>query len=158
MFDKIRGEMTIKEQIDQDLKTAMLAGEKTLVTTLRGLKGAILNVEVAEGIRDTGLSDDRITELFVKEAKKRQESADLFKQGGNQEKAEAELAEKVVIEKYLPAQLSEEEITQIVDEVIAQQAASGMQAMGQVIGAVKQKTGASADGALVAKIVKEKLQ
>jgi len=149
--------VALKEQIDQDLKQAMLAGDKTLVTTLRGLKGAILNVEVAEGIREAGLPDDRIVELLVKEAKKRQESADLFKQGGNEEKAEAELTEKTVIEKYLPAQLSEEEITAMVEDVIQEQGASGMQAMGQVIGAVKQKAGASADGSVVARIVKEKL-
>jgi uncharacterized protein YqeY len=149
--------VALKEQIDQDLKQAMLAGDKTLVTTLRGLKGAILNVEVAEGIRDTGLPDERIIDLFVKEAKKRQESADLFKQGGNQEKAAAELTEKTVIEKYLPTQMSEDEITSLVDEIIAATGASGMQAMGQVIGAVKQKTGASADGATVARIVKERL-
>lgn len=150
--------MALKQQIDQDIKQAMLAGDKTLVTTLRGLKGAILNVEVAEGLRETGLPDDRIIDLFVKEAKKRQESADLYRQGGSEERATAELAEKVVIERYLPAQMSEADIAAMIDDVIAATGASGMQAMGQVIGAVKQKAGASADGATVARIVKEKLQ
>ena len=149
--------MSLKTRIDQDIKTAMLAGDKVLVTTLRGLKSAILNVEVAEGKREEGLGDDAIISVFQKEAKKRQESADLYQQGGNAEKQAAELEEKRVIEAYLPEQLSEEEISSIIDEVIAATGANGMQAMGQVIGAVKQKTGAAADGGTIARIVKEKL-
>lgn len=147
----------LKTQIDQDLKAALLAGDKTLATTLRGLKSVILYAEVAKGVRQEGLSDDDIIVLFIKEAKKRQESADLFAQGGNTEKAEAELAEKKVIEKYLPAPLSEEEISKIVDATIAELQVTSVQGMGQVIGAVKAKVGASADGALVAKLVKEGL-
>ena len=149
--------MSVKEQIDADLKTAMLAGEKTLVTTLRGLKSAILYAEVAENKRDEGLAEDSVITLLQKEAKKRQESADLFKQGGNLEKQAAELVEKTVIEKYLPAQLSEEEITKMVEETIAATGAQGMQSMGQVIGAVKDKAGPAADGSVIARIVKEKL-
>ncbi len=147
----------MKQQIEVDLKTAMLAGDKVLVTTLRGLKSAILYVEVADGAREQGLSDDKVITVLQKEAKKRQESADLYAQGGNLEKHDAELTEKKVIEKYLPQQISEAEISGIVDEVITATSASGMQAMGQVIGAVKQKTGASADGSIIARIVKEKL-
>jgi len=147
----------LKSQLDQDLRTAMLAGDKTLVTTLRGLKSAILYAEVEKKVRDTGLSDDEIITLFAKEAKKRQESADLFKQGGNNEKFEAELAEKVVIEKYLPAQLSDDELAKVVDDCIATLQASSPQAMGQVIGAVKAKVGANADGARIASLVKERL-
>ncbi len=86
--------MGLKQQIDADLKTAMLAGDKVLVTTLRGLKSVILNVEVAEGSRETGLADDKIISLLQKEAKKRQESADLYLQGGSVERQQAELAEK----------------------------------------------------------------
>jgi len=150
--------MAIKQQIDKDLKRAMLAGDKTLTTTLRGLKSAILNVEIAKGSRDSGLSDDDIIDILAKESKKRQESADLYKQGGNQERADAELQEKQVIEKYLPEQLSEDELIKVVDEVMANTDAKTMQQMGQVIGAVKQKVGAAADGAVIARLVKEKLQ
>lgn len=149
--------MSIKEQVEQDLKQAMLAGDKTLVTTLRGLKSAILNEEIASGSRDSGLPDEKVQQLLSKEAKKRQESADLFEQGGNHDKAQAERDEKAVIEKYLPTQLSEEEIAKLVDEAIAQTGATGPQQMGQVIGAVKQKAGASADGSLIAKLAKDKL-
>lgn len=147
----------LKARIDQDLKTALLAGDKVLATTLRGLKSVILYAEVAKGSRDQGLPDDEIILLFSKEAKKRQESADLYKQGGNEEKAAAELLEKRVIESYLPAQLSDDELSKLVDEAIAEAGASGPSAMGQVIGLVKQKTAGQADGSRIAQLVKQHL-
>lgn len=150
--------MKIKEQLDQDLKTAMLAGDKALVSTLRGIKSAILYVEVAKGAREQGLSDQETIEILSKEAKKRQESADLYIRGGSAERAEAELAEKKVIEKYLPPQLSDEDVRKIVSEVIVELGAKDMSAMGQVISKVKDLTKGAADGALIAKLVKEQLQ
>ena len=147
----------LKDRIDQDLKKALLAGDKVLVTTLRGLKSVILYAEVAKGAREQGLSDDEIVALLAKEAKKRQESADLYRQGGNSERVEAELAEKKVIESYLPQQLSDEELGAAIDAAIAELVASGPQAMGQVIGAVKQKVGGQADGSRIAHMVKERL-
>lgn len=149
--------MNLEQQIEQDVKTALLGGDKVQAETLRGLRAALLSVKVEQGKRETGLNDDEVIAVLSKEAKKRQESADLYVQGGNQEKADVELAEKALIEKYLPAQLSEDEITKLVDEAIASTGASGPQAMGQVIGAVKAKTGASADGAVIARIAKERL-
>ncbi len=149
--------MTLKQTIDQDLKQAMLAGDKTLTETLRGLKSAILYVEVAANKRDTGLTDDEVTVVMHKEAKKRQESADLYKQGGNQERASSELNEKVAIEKYLPEKISDTELDKFIDESI-NEIGKDSQKMGQIIGAVKQKTGATADGATIARLVKEKLQ
>ncbi len=148
--------MTIKAQLDQDLKTAMLAGDKTLVTTLRGLKSAILYAEVASGERETGIDDTTIIDLFMKEAKKRQESADLFTQGGNVEKATAELAEKAIIGQYLPAQLSDEELNKIVTECMGSNPVS-MADMGRIIGAVKGKVGASVDGSRIAQAVKTRI-
>ncbi len=147
----------LKTQIDQDLKAALLGGDKTLAMTLRGLKSVILYAEVAKGVREQGLSDEEIISLLSKEAKKRQESADLYQTGGNNEKAAAELTEKKVIEKYLPEQLSEEELRKIVDTTVTELGVTSMQGMGQVIGAVKAKAGAAGDGALVAKLVKERL-
>ena len=149
--------MSIKEKIDADLKTAMLAGEKERVTTLRGLKSSILYAEVAAGKRDDGLDEQSIVALMQKEAKKRQESAELYTQGGNKEKADAELAEKLIIEAYLPEQLSEKEIIQLVDEAIAQVNQPTPQQMGQIIGAVKTASKGNADGALIAKLVKERI-
>lgn len=147
----------LKDRIDQDLKKALLGGDKVLATTLRGLKSVILYAEVAKGVREQGLPDEEIIQLLTKEAKKRQESADLYTQGGNDEKAEAELAEKKVIEQYLPQQLSDDDLAGAIDAVIADLGAAGPQAMSQVIGAVKQKVGATADGSRIAQMVKERL-
>ncbi len=150
--------MNVKQQIEIDIKQAMLKGDKTLVTTLRGLKSAILYVEVAEGAREKGLSEPKLIEVLSKEAKKRQESADMYTQGGSPERSQAELAEKAAIEKYLPAQIPEAEISQIVSDVISELGATDMSKMGQVIGAVKERTKGTADGAVIARLVKEKLQ
>lgn len=149
--------MSIKQQIDNDLKQAMLSGDKTLVTTLRGLKSAILYAEVAKGVKESGLEEAELIDLLGKEAKKRQESADLFERGGNQEKAQAERAEKNQIEKYLPSQLSDAELTEVVQSVINELGVSGPQAMGQVIGVVKQRVGGQADGGRIAAAAKEGL-
>jgi uncharacterized protein YqeY len=121
------------------------------------IKSVLLNAKVADGSRDREMADDQVIAILSKEAKKRQESADMYAKGGNAEKAEAELAEKAVIEAYLPAQLSEEELGVMVDEAIAAMGATDASKMGQIIGAVKQKAGASADGAVIARLVKERL-
>ncbi len=147
----------IKQRLQDDVKTAMLAGDSLRLECLRGLKSAILYAEVAAGKREAGLSDDEILGLLAKEAKKRQESADLYVQGGSQERAEKELAEKAIIEEYLPEQMSEDELTQIIDELISQVKPQGMQQMGQVIGQVKSRVGNKADGSIIARLVKEKL-
>jgi uncharacterized protein YqeY len=148
----------LRQQLDDDVKAALLGGDSLRVETLRGLKSVILYADVAAKKRDDGgISDDEILGLFAKEVKKRQESADLYVQGGSQERADKELTEKTIIESYLPAQLSEAELGAIIDSVIAEQGAEGMQAMGRVIGAVKAKAGNTADGSMIAKLVKERL-
>lgn len=147
----------LEQQLEQDIKTALLAGDKVKATTLRGLKSTLLNVKVATGKRESGLTDDEVIPVLAKQAKQRQESADLYKQGGNNEKAEAELAEKAVIEAYLPAQLDEPAINKLIEEAIAATGASGPQDMGKVIGQVKAKAGAAADGSVIARLAKEKL-
>lgn len=149
--------MALKETLNADLKTAMLARDSFLVETLRGLKSVILAEEVAKQKRDEGLSDEEIEQLFAREAKKRDESAGLFEQGGNQEAADKERAEKVIIQKYLPEQLNEAAIATMIDEVISQTGAVSVQDMGKVIGAVKAKAGNAADGTVIARLVKEKL-
>lgn len=147
----------IEDRLEQDLKAALLGGDSVRVTTLRNLKAALLNLKVATGKRESGLSDDEVLGIFGKEAKKRQESADLYVQGGDQTRADQELAEKKIIDDYLPAQLSEAEICQAVDEAIAATGASGPAGMGQVIGQVKAKLGATADGGTIARLAKERL-
>lgn len=150
--------MNFKDRITADLKTALLSGDKKRAEVLRGLKSAVLYEEVAKGIRDSGLPEDDILRILSKEAKKRQESADLYVQGGNQEKADAELSEKKIIEEYLPTQLSEDDIKSLVDAVVAEQGPDAKvtkETMGATIAAVKQKSQGAADGAVIARLVKE---
>jgi uncharacterized protein YqeY len=147
----------LEQRIEQDLKAALLAGDARRVSTLRIIKSVLLNVKVANGTRGVALDDNEVLSLLAKEAKKRQESADLYVQGGDQARADAELSEKAIIEAYLPTQLSEAEVEAVVARVINETGASGQSAMGQVIGLVKQQTSGSADGSLIARITKEKL-
>ena len=150
--------MAIRQQLDDDLKAAMLGGDAIRKETLRGLKSAILYADVAAKKRDTGgVSDDEVLTILAKESKKRQESADLYVQGGSQERADKELVEKSIIDSYLPEQLTDQELIDLVDVIITEQGAEGVQAMGKVIGAVKAKVGTSADGSRVARIVKGRL-
>ncbi len=145
------------EQIDRDIKNAMLSGDKLKAETLRGLKSAILNETIAQGAKDSGLSDEQIQKVLGREAKKRQEAADLYARGGSAERAEAELAEKAIIDSYLPEQVDDSVIVAAVSEEIAKLDSPQLSDMGKVIGAVKAKLGASADGATIARIAKEKL-
>ena len=147
----------LEERLEQDIKSALLARNSQRVSALRQVKSVLLNVKVANGKRESGLTDEEVIPILAKEAKKRQESADLYIQGNNQDRAEAELAEKAIIEEYLPAQLGEDEVLKLVEKVIAESGASGMQAMGAVIGQVKKLAGPGADGAIIARLVKERL-
>jgi uncharacterized protein YqeY len=149
--------MNLKQRIDQDLKAALLGGDKDRALQLRGMKAAILNEEVAKGVRDTGLPDDQIIAILQKEAKKRQESADLYIQGGNQEKADAELSEKKIIEEYLPAQLSEDEIAELINVVETENGSVTKETMGATIAAVKERSGGAADGATIARLVRDRI-
>ncbi len=150
--------MALKEQINNDLKAALLGGNRFVADTLRNLKAAILNEEVATGRRDEGLDDTEIEGIIAREVKKRNESKALYDQNGRPELAEVEQNEIEVLAAYLPQQLTEDEIQAVIDEVVAELGATDMKAMGQVIGAVKARCGTAADGATVAKLVKTTLQ
>ena len=147
----------LEDKLNQDLKAAMIAGDKSLVTTLRGLKSALLYAKIAGQVRDKVMPDSEVIAVLQKEAKKRQESADLYLQGGSHEKADAELFEKRIIEQYLPAQLSEEEVKKLVEDVAGELGSVSQANMGQLIAAVRQRAGGAADGALIARLVKERL-
>ncbi len=149
--------MALKAQIENDLKTALLGGDRFSAEVLRGLKAVILDEEVKQGKRDEGLDDDTIEKLIVREVKKRQDSATQYEAAGRPELVEAERNESKVIEGYLPEQTSEEDIKKTIDETIAAMGVSGPQVMGQVIGAVKGKLGSAADGGTIARLVKEAL-
>lgn len=149
--------MALKEQIQNDLKAALLGGNRFSGEVLRGLKAAILNEEVATSKREEGLTDAEIEKIIAREVKKRNESAALYDQNDRAELAENERKEIEVLAVYLPEQLSEEKLREIITTTIAELGVSGPQAMGQVIGSVKQQVGNTADGATLARIVKESL-
>lgn len=144
----------LKDKLQADIKTALLAGDKARAEVLKSLKSAILYEEVAQKVREQGLADDKIELVFAREAKKRADAADLYAKNGHDDRAQTERAEKAIIESYLPKQLSDEELAQVVKDIIA-----GMPnaQMGPAIGAVKAKVGTSADGARVAAAVKAAL-
>lgn len=151
--------MAIRQQLEDDVKAALLKGDRVRVETLRGLKSAILYADVAAKKRETGgIPDDEVLSVLAKESKKRLESADLYVKGGRQELADKELAEKAIIDSYLPAQMSDDELGAIVDKVIKEQGAEGVQAMGKVIGAVKAEAGNTADGSRIARMVGQRLK
>lgn len=139
------------------MKAALLGGDRFVGETLRNLKAAILNEEVAQNKRNEGLSDEEIEKIIAREVKKRNESITVYEQNGRAELAETERKEAAVLVKYLPKQLSEDKIREIAKSVIESTNASGPSAMGQIIGGVKAKAGNAADGATVARVVKELL-
>lgn len=147
--------MSLKDTIQEDMKTALLGGDRFAGDTLRNLKAAILNEEVAQGKREEGLPDVEIEKIVAREIKKRNESMEMYRQNGRQELAEQEQKEAEVLSNYLPEQMDEAKVKELVRKTIVEMGASGPQSMGQVIGAVKKKVGNSADGSLIAKITKE---
>lgn len=150
--------MTIKQRIDSDLKLALLAGEKDRATTLRGLKSVILNAEIAANARDSGLADEQLIQLLNKEIKKRVESAEMYMQGGSPERADKELQEKKLITAYLPAQLADEELQQLVADAIAETQPAGLKDMGKVIALVRDRAAGQADNTRIATTVKQQME
>ena len=147
----------LENTLNEDLKRSLLAGDSFTTTALRTLKSTILYAKVAAGTRGQDMPDAELIALLQKEARKRQESADLYRQGGSEDRAVNELREKEIIERYLPQQRTEAEITAMVDAAIGQVDVAGPAAMGAVIAAVKREAAGSADGALIARIAKQRL-
>lgn len=147
----------LKDKINGDLKSALLSGNHFRAETLRGIKAVILNEEVAQGKRDDGIDDTVIEQLIAREVKKRNESALIYDEAQRPELSEKERAEAKIISEYLPAQLSEDDIKSAVERIIKDMGVSEPSAMGQVIGTVKKELGNTADGAVIAKIVKNEL-
>ena len=139
------------------MKAALLGGDRFVGETLRNLRAAILNEEVATNRRGTGLTDEEIEKVVAREVKKRVESAKLYRDNNRLDLAEPEEQEIAVLKKFLPEQIDEGELTRLVADKIAILGEPGPQAMGQIIGALKQDLGNKADGALLARIVKEQL-
>jgi uncharacterized protein YqeY len=146
----------LKDRLQSDLTSSMKARDELTTATLRMVLTAIGNEEVA-GKTARELSDDEVLKVIAREAKKRREAADAFTSGGRPDRAERELAEGAVLDAYLPAQLSDDELAALVREAVAEAGASGPQAMGAVMKLVGPKVAGRAEGGRVAAAVKAAL-
>lgn len=148
--------MKLIDRINADLKESMLARDAFRTGVLRDLKSAFLYEEVAKNKRNEGLNDAELEAVIARECKKRDDSIEIYVAAGNTELSEKELAEREILMHYLPKQLSDDEICDIVNRVI-ETGGFAKQDMGRVIGAVKAEVGSQANGATVAKVVQQQL-
>jgi len=148
--------MGLKETLKRDLTEAIRSSNKVVSGTIRMVLTAITNEEVS-GKEARVLSDEEIITVLSREAKKRREAAEEFAKAGRTDRAADEKAEGEVIAKYLPAQLSEDDIKKLIADAVASTGAAGPADMGKVMGAIKPKIAGKADGALVSSLVKAAL-
>lgn len=147
--------MSLKDQIDSDIKAAMKARDSLTVSALRMVSAAIKNKMIE--LRPADLTEDDVISVLKKLSKQRKDSIEQFEKAGRDDLVEQEQKELVVLEKYLPEQMGEQQITEIVVATIAEMGASSIKDMGKVMGAVTGKTQGAADNKLVSQIVKAKL-
>ena len=147
----------LKQQIQDDLKKAMFAKDENKLSTIRMLKSAIQYYEIQKGGAGYEATDEDVIDVIGKEVKKRKESTELYEKGGRMESAEKEREEAKILESYLPQQLSENEIAQLVDDAISQTGATSIQDMGKVMGILMPSTKGKADSTLVSNLVRQKL-
>jgi len=145
--------MSLKDKIQSEMKTAMKAKDQDTLRALRALKSMILLAETEKGAGDE-LTEDAEMKLLTKAAKQRRDSAQIFKEQGRDDLYEKEVSELVVIERFLPEQLSEDDVKKIVASIIAETGASSMKDMGKVMGLATKKLAGQADPKLVSTLVK----
>ena len=148
--------MSLKQQIDNDIKKAMLAKNKEELEALRAIKSLILLAETEKG-GAADISQDVENKLLVKAAKQRKEAADIFFQQNRKDLGDKEIGQLEVINRYLPKQLSEQEITDAIKSVIGEVGAKGPQDMGKVMGVASKKLAGQADGKVISELVKKLL-
>jgi hypothetical protein len=146
---------TLKDQLRTDLTAAMKARDETRTRTLRMALTAITNEEVSGVAHD--LTDEEITKILTREAKRRREAAAAFAGAGRDDQAKAERAEEEILGSYLPAQLSDDELATLVAAAIAETGASGPAGMGQVMKVVTPQVAGRAEGSRVAAMVRSRL-
>ncbi len=146
------------EKLLSDLKEAMLAKDADRVLVLRSLKAALLEREIKERVGGRAkLSEEQVEQVLRKAAKQRRDSIDQFEQAGRTDLVDSEKKELEIIESYLPEMMSEEDISVLTDEAIKSTGASSPGDMGKVMGIIMAKVRGKADGAVVSRIVKERL-
>ncbi len=148
--------MSLQSEIMEAMKTAMKAKDSKSLEALRAVKSALLLAQT-EGGAKAEISEDQELKILQKLVKQRKDSAVIFSQQGREDLAGPELEQAAVIAKFLPAQLSEEEITKVVDAIIAQTGASSMKDMGKVMGMANGQLAGKADGKTISNIVKSRL-
>lgn len=146
----------LKQNLKDELKASMLAKDELKTSVLRMLLSSLSYLEINKG-KDYEANDEDVLSVIQKEVKQRNDSIEQFKSAGRNELAEKEEKELEFLKKYLPEQMSEDEIKILVSETVSQINASSMQDMGKVMGALMPKIKGKADGNLVSKFVKEKL-
>ncbi|MDA0779893.1 MAG: GatB/YqeY domain-containing protein [Bacteroidetes bacterium] len=147
--------MSLQEQVTQQLKTAMKAKDSVALESLRAIKSAILLTQTQAGAKDL-TADDEI-KLVQKLVKQRKDSAEIFREQGRLDLAEPEEAQIKIIEQFLPEQLDEAAIAEIIEGIIAQTNADGMKDMGKVMGMATKAMAGKADGKTISAIVRQKL-
>ncbi|CAD0002509.1 MULTISPECIES: GatB/YqeY domain-containing protein [Flavobacterium] len=148
--------MSLQVQIMDEIKTAMKAKDTVALESLRAIKSELLLASTASGSKEE-LSEDEEIKLLQRLVKTRKESARIFTEQNRPDLAEPELAQVAVIEKFLPAQLSEEEVEGIIAKIIAETGASGIASMGKVMGLASAQLGGTAEGKTISAIVKKLL-
>ncbi len=144
--------MSLKNKIQNDLNEAMKAKNEVKTSTLRMLKAAVMKFEVS-GKEKVEASEEDVLKILKKEAKQRKDSIQQFEEGGRQDLADPEKAELAILEEYLPEEMGEDQVREIVEAVVAETGASGPGDMGKVMGAVMGKVQGQADGTVVKDVV-----
>ncbi len=147
--------MSLQKQVMDEMKLAMKAKDTVALESLRAIKSAILLAQTSGSGEE--LSEEDEIQLVQKLVKQRKDSASIFKEQGRDDLADPELAQVAVLEKFLPEQLTAEEIEKVVVQTIAATGASGMQDMGKVMGMVSKELAGQADGKTISGIVRAKL-
>ena len=148
--------MTLFDQVSDDIKTAMKAKDKVRLETLRNIKKYFIEAKTAPGANDN-LTDEDALKILAKLAKQGKETAALYKEKEREDLAEQEAAQAVIIEEYLPRQMSEQEIESAVKAIITKLGATGMKDMGKVMGTASKELAGKADGRVISIIVKKLL-
>lgn len=148
--------MNLFDKVSGDIKTAMLARDKVRLEALRGIKKEFLEAKTAKG-GDGELSDDAALKILAKMVKQRKESASIYTEQNREDLASEELAQAAIIEEYLPKQLSEEELTAALKEIIARVGATSAKEMGKVMGTASKELAGKAEGKAISAKVRELL-
>ncbi len=148
--------MSLQKQVMEAMKVAMKAKDTSSLEALRAVKSAMLLAQTETGAKEE-LSEAEELKILQKQVKQRKDSAAIFKEQGREDLAAPELAQAAVIEQFLPAQMSEEEVAKIVDTIITETGASSMKDMGKVMGLANGRLAGKADGKTISTVVKSRL-